>query len=432
MLRYIAFAMVLVSLTGAVNEQGAPTDHWTLARVINHGLQHAPRIQAVNERLKAASLRSSGSEAAYLPSLDFGASHGVARALPSDGESPYRSNFNLTLSQKIYDNGETGLNLDVSRIGHDRATLAALQAREQFVLDVASAFYHLCSVRLSLTVSGAKLKSVEKQRRALKQQVEQGFKTPRDLVRLDALQQRAQTSIIDAEAAVKKAVADLVRLSGIDGPVTAESFALISPAATEPVFPALPSWEQTFEARLAKFDDHQADKEIELLRRKNGPEVYVTAQGGYGASDYMGTGEPIYDRDAASLSAMVELKYNLWDGGRKSRDLGAALADKAADAATRRDTLAQLKANLDTLGIDRDRKLAALKSARLLMTMERQSYKDLETAYREGKTTYLDLVTALDSVTQAELSHDAAYFALLELSAKFRYYEGTTYETLAR
>src|SRR5690606_31479553 len=136
----------------------------------------------------------------------------------------------------------TGLGVDLSRIGHDRAGLAALQAREKFVLDVASGFYRLSSAKRSLTVSTARLKSVEKQRRALKQQVEQGFKTPRDLVRLDALQQRAQTTIIDAEAAVKTAVAHLVRLTGMDDGVAADDFELISPGTELPAFPPLPAW----------------------------------------------------------------------------------------------------------------------------------------------------------------------------------------------
>ncbi len=434
----IALAMTAVFLLGA----NAPTDTsatWTLARTVDHGLEHAPRLQAVSELLKAANFKAESKAADYLPSLDVGATHGVSRDIPerepapgAPETSPYRSQFNVTLSQKIYDNGETGLGIDLGRIGRDRATLAALQAREAFVRDVAMAFYRLSFARLSLATSETKLKTVEKQRSALKQQVQQGFRTPRDLVRLDADVQKARSTIFDAEASVKTAVAALRRLAGIETELTAADFELLKPGTSEPELPALPTVDKTFEARLQKFADDEAGKQVELLRKQHGPQVFVTAAADYGASGYMGTGDTIPERDGSNVSAMVEFKYNLWDGGRKSRDMSAALAENAAAAATRRDELAELRNKLDGLAIDKDRKLASLRTAKALMAMERESYDYLDKAYREGKTTYLDLVTALDNLTRAQQMYDAAYFDLLDLAAQYRYYEGTTYETLAR
>ena len=425
-LKAVLAALLAFSSPYAFGEtSGGP---WTLERVIEQGIQSSPRLKATSERLRAASLRAESAGLNYLPSLDFTANHGIGYYLPEPvpEPNPYRSQFGLTLSQNIYDNGKTSISADLGRLNRDLAALTAQQVREQFILDVTNAFFQLSVAQLFSDIGTAKLKIVEKQYRLLKNQVEQGFRSPRDLMRLDAQAEKTRVSNISSEAQVAILINQLAMLTGIEGVLKVTDFELIKPGKNIPALPETADAAKSFESRLQKIQQELSVTEIDLLKRQYGPQVFVTAAAGYGASDYIGSGSPVYDRDQVELSAMVEFKYNLWDGGRERKALGAALADQAAAAATRDESLATLTTKVDSLAIEKTKRLASLSTAKRLLDLEENSYQYLEKAYREGKTTYLDLVTGLDNLTQAQLGHARAYFDLLELAAQYRYYEGAS------
>ena len=401
---------------------------WTLERVIQHGIESSPRLRASNERLRAASLRADRSSLNYLPSLDFTANHGVGYYLPEPvpEPNPYRSRVGLSLSQKIYDNGKTSIGADLGRLSRELAVLAVEQIREAFVLDVTNAYFELSIAQLYLNIGAAKLKIVEKQHRLLKKQVEQGFRSPRDLMRLDAQAQRTRGSIIDSEAQVTNLINQLAMLSGIDPNIKVSDFDLIKPGNKIPGLPATADVARSYESRLQKIQQDISATEVDLIKKQFGPQVFVTAAADYGASDYIGSGVSIYDRDRVELSAMVEFKYNLWDGGREKKELGAVLADQAAVTATRDESLATLSTKVDALATKKTQLLAGFSTAKRLLELEESSYQYLEKAYREGKTSYLDLVTGLDNSTQAQLGYASAYFEILKLAAQYRYYEGAS------
>ncbi len=410
------------------------SSQWTLERVIQHGVQRSPRLRASNERLRAASLRAERSELNYLPSLDFTANHGFGYYLPEPvpEQNPYRSQFGLSLSQNIYDNGKTGIAAELSRLNREIAALASQQIKEQFILDVTNAYFELSIAHLNLNIGVAKLKIVEKQHRLLKNQVEQGFRSPRDLMRLDAQAQRTRGSIIESEAQVTNLINQLAVLSGIDRGLKIADFEMIKPSSKIPELPEAADIGKSFESKMQKIQQDIGRTEVDLLKRQYGPQFFVTAAADYGASNYIGSGVPAYERDRVELSAMLEFKYNLWDGGREKKDLGAALADQAAAAATRDESLANLSIKIDALSVDKAKRLAGFSTAKRLLELEENSYQYLEKAYREGKTSYLDLATGLENLTQAQLGYARAYFQILELSAQYRYYEGASNEVLAK
>jgi outer membrane protein TolC len=291
---------------------------------------------------------------------------------------------------------------------------------------VTNAFFELSVAQLYLDIGTAKLKIVEKQHRLLKNQVEQGFRSPRDLMRLDAQAQKARVNNISSEAQVANLISQLAVLTGIERGLNVTDFALVKPGKTIPELPETADAAKSFESRLQKIQQELSFVEIDLVKHQYGPQIFVSAAASYGASDYVGSGSQIYERDRVELSAMVEFKYNLWDGGRERKDLGAALADQAAAAATRDESLAILVTKVEALNIEKTKRLASFSTAMRLLDLEENSYQYLEKAYREGKTTYLDLVTGLDNLTQAQLGYARAYFDILELAAQYRYYEGSS------
>jgi len=415
--------------------EGAPSgSQWTLERVIQHGIQSSYRLKASSERLQAANLRAEISSLNYLPSLDFNASHGASQYFPTlePKPNPYRSQVGLSLRQNIYDNGKTSRVVEIGRLKKELAFLTAQQIKEQFVLDVSNAYFELSIAKLFLDIGTAKLNIVERQHRLLKNQVEQGFRSPRDLMRLDAQAQKSRVGIIDTEAQVTNLIGRLAALAGIDRDLKIADFEVLKPQNKVPELPTAASLDKTFESRLQKIQQELGNAEVDLLKRQFGPQLFVTASAGYGASDYIGSGVQIHERDRAEVSAMVEFKYNLWDGGREKKEIRAALVDQAAAAADRGESLSTLLAKIQTLSVERTKRLVGLTTAKRLLELEESSYQYLEKDYRQGKTSYLDLVTGLENLTHAQLGYARAYFDVLELAAQYRYYEGTSDEVFIK
>ena len=431
-IKAVLAALLLLSSPYALGEDSGSL--WTLERVIQRGIQSSPRLRASSERLRAAGLRAERSNLNYLPSLDFTANHGIGYYLPEPipEPNPYRSQLGLSLSQNIYDNGKTSIGADLGRLNRELAVLTVEQIREQFVLDVTNAYFELSIAQLYLNIGAAKLIIVEKQHRLLKKQVEQGFRSPQDLMRLDAQAQRTRGSIIDSEAQVTSLINHLAVLSGIGRGLKVRDFELIKPGSKIPELPATADVARSFESRLQKIQQDISGAEVDLIKRLFGPQVFVTAAADYGASGYLGSGAPVYERDRVELSAMLEFKYNLWDGGREKKELGAALADQAAVTAIRDESLATLATKVDALATQKTQRLAGLSTAMRLLELEERSYQYLEKAYRKGKTSYLDLMTGLDNLTQSQLGYAHAFFEILKLAAQYRYYEGASNEVLVK
>ncbi len=65
-----------------------------------------------------------------------------------------------------------------------------------------------------------------------------------------------------------------------------------------------------------------------------------------------------------------------------------------------------------------------------LLGLEEESNRLVETQYREGKVTYLDLITSLNNLLSAKVQFYTAYFETMQNLTKHRYYEGSIYESL--
>ena len=68
--------------------------------------------------------------------------------------------------------------------------------------------------------------------------------------------------------------------------------------------------------------------------------------------------------------------------------------------------------------------------SRELLGMQEESNHLLEQQYREGKVSYLDLITSLDGLLNSKVQFCSSYFEVLQNLAKYDYYKGQIYESL--
>jgi outer membrane protein TolC len=93
--------------------------------------------------------------------------------------------------------------------------------------------------------------------------------------------------------------------------------------------------------------------------------------------------------------------------------------------------LLDINAQIKNLMVDLSRLTQNYKLSQELLSLEEESNRNLETQYREGKVTYLDLITSLNSLLDAKVQFYSSYFEALQGVAKHKYFEGRIYETIS-
>ena len=93
-------------------------------------------------------------------------------------------------------------------------------------------------------------------------------------------------------------------------------------------------------------------------------------------------------------------------------------------------TLLDATAKVENVMMDVSRLRASFNLNLQLLQLENESFGYVQSDYREGSASYLDLVTALSDLLDAKQRYYTAYYDVLGTLAIYRYYEGTLYETL--
>jgi outer membrane protein TolC len=411
----------------------------TLTDAVAYALEHAPALASARLSVDLRALETDNAEARRYPSLDVEADHGLARNYPDPApapETPYTSKLALTLTQPLYDNGETSTRIAIARTNSDVATLTVLKTRDDLVLDVVKAWYRVSGAALALAIKREQRDLLDQQMRQFVIQYKQGLKPKQDYLRFDADAQRAVIDVQSAEGELRNAQIDLARAMGRDVAASEPvEVATLDPAAarkqTLEIPKTVPDVDRSWLVRLAQLEDAATGQEVELTRRKNRPEVTLSSGASYQLGNYLNSPDPIYTHDGASWQVALGVKYNLWDGGTRSRDIALAEGSRRAkqlDVEGQRRTLA---AQLSGLMIDLGNLAASRALSERLLTTEEESYASLQSEYRQGRVAYLDLTKGLSDLLAARLGFYATHISLLTTLATYRYHEGTLYDRLA-
>lgn len=410
----------------------------SLADAVRYAVEHSARIAAGRTLASVASLQEDNARSKLFPSLDLSATHGFEKSVPSPAiepaGAPVVSQLSLTLSQPIYDNGETWTRRDIASLTRELAELTARKTRDDVVLEVAKSFYRLSLHDILLGIKRHQLELLDKQFRLMQTQYRQGLRTKKDFLRLKSEVQRAAIAVQDADAVRRDA--EIVLRSAIgqevaSGPLAIRVLTAEEAARADPVFPgAAPDLAGAYQRRLYKIEAAVAEKNIELVRRKNSPEVTLGSGVSYANSGYLGGDAPFYATDSLSWNVLLGVKYNLWDAGSRRRDVDVAEGQRLAQDLQAKVQLATLDAEVASLMTSLQGLQSSHKLNRELMQLESESYKHLEEEYRQGRVAYLDLITALADLLKSRVSYYSTYVSILEGLAQFRYHEGTLYEAL--
>lgn len=398
--------------------------------LVEFGLEYAPSMKVSRNNLQSSQLATQNSFAAFLPSLDVSASHGYQDGDPSSITNPWGSRLNVGLTETLYDNGSNLINYDMAKTTEAKARLEFEKERNAFCLKILAEFHNYSETLSLYEIEKVQHETLQRQYKSLEGKYLRGEKTRTEYLRFKAKLQRSELTLMSSENDIANSLSNLKALVGFTGAdlevepleITVESMDL-SPA---PVIPVQQHFESTIAAKAKAINAYEA----RLVERKHYPQVYLTAGLSYTNSDYLGGRDAFEASGQTSWNSLLTLKYNIWDWGRRRRDVAVAQLSKENSNATLDLQLLNLQSSLSRLVVDLNQQKNNFRLNQELVKLESSNYKSIVTDYRNGIATFLDLDKAIADLTSARQSLTRNYFRLRQLMAEYQYHTGKLYENI--
>ncbi|MGE4133976.1 MAG: TolC family protein [Bdellovibrionales bacterium] len=408
----------------------------SLGKLIRLAEENAPSIRKVRFDLEQADLEYRSARAKFLPTLDLTSTHGLRDVFPDDGQGTlWDSSLKLSLSETLYDNGEsiTGYRLAATR--KRRLTLEYQLERDNQLLRLALLYYDWSAAHQDHQIAESKRDLLRRQFKFLEAQYKQGIKTKRDVLRIETEVRRLDLDLLKRDNDIANTTRRMAAIAGLEPETLAASAILPEPAEFEgkskaPTEVAPLKVDEHRRAQILKEQEKEAELETRLVERKYWPELGLTAEVYDSYADYLDTGKSMQDARTWGWSTLLTLNYTILDWGIERRSLEIARVKEKAVRNTNFQTILDLKVSLNDVILRLKELAETLRLARELYEIEQQSYSILQAEYRNGRATYLDLITNLNSSVDARSKVASAYFELAKQKLNYSFHRGTIYEEL--
>jgi len=429
---------MLLTLLILANVHGAETHPLTgssLSRLMTLAEDNSPAIRKSQAVLEQAQLELKSARAKFFPSLDLESKHGPTGVDPSASDKQtniWTSQTVLKLTEKFYDNGEsiTGYKRAVNALEQKR--LEYELQRDEHLLKLANTYYDWSSSWQDRQIADNKRDLLRRQFNILEAQYKQGLKTKRDVLRIETEVRRLQIDLLRRDNELEVTIQRLCALAGITPEVLKKAGVSTEEAKIDGPIPSGPWPEVSYadhrRVKIFRFRSRDAELQTRLKERVYLPTVALTGEATAGYYNYYEAS--VANTDYWGWNAMLTMTYNLWDWGTRSRDMQIARINER-----------HVKADNDQAGLDLNIELRdvwlklrefaeTVKMTKELLTIEQQSYNILEAEYRNGRATYLDLITNLNTLIDARSKFASTFFNLKKQQAVYAFHKGTLYEDL--
>ncbi len=404
----------------------------TLETAVKSALNASPTYITAKNSLEVANLEAENAAAVFYPNLDLSASHGV-RGIDPDAtgltaRTPIVSGTTLTLTENLYDNGESYKRHQIADYRYELAKINFQRSKAQVIRSVALAYYRYVLATQNLEFTRKNFNELERLGKLVTNQFYQGLKTRKDFLSFKTRTQRSRLEVLDAERTIVSSRTELLTLIGYspNDPVVLDT-------TVRPVLPKGPlttqiSNEDLFEARGLSLQREIGALEVKIAKRKYWPELSLVGAASYGSSAYIDTGRTWDDNDVSQWSVLLNLKFNIIDWGIRSRNIKIAASNSNSDEQAAREDLLQAQRDLEVFKLEVARAEETYRLSKELQKLEEDTFKLLERDYRSGQTTYLELVTGLANLLDAQARGQQADYRQADLYLRWKYYKGTLSE----
>lgn len=410
------------------------TKKLSLEEAVRFAVAHSPKLNTFQRQANITEFTRKNVMAAFLPSLDLSTTHGIKRDHPLTIANPWQSEFNLDLTENLYDNGQNITQYRLARLGETQATEQFLLERDRLSRDVTAQYLRFSLAARTLEMQQLQFDLIRKQFDLVARGYRQGWKTQQDFLRFKAQLSRTE---LDIETARLSAVQEEMKLKTLIAvPLEEDASFQFQPVGDVSAIPNIPSETPSLkthrEYRIAERLREIASLETTLVRRKIWPEIYLKSGAGYRSSNYINSGATFSQNDKVDWNAMLELRFNLWDWGTRSRNTSIALERELIQENEASIRVLDLREELVRLMLELKVKQKDFELSRDLLQLERKNLSSLTLDYRQGKTGYLDYISAVQSVGTAQIRYFSSLYDLRQALYNYLYHQGTLYEAIQK
>lgn len=425
--------MILLLLVGFLPTVsfGSTLDfHQTLERA----LSRSPEFQTQKLKRDNARLETKNAWFALLPTADLQASHTYlqqntsAYFIPEYRHLPWSNQAGLTVKENLYDNGVTWRKARSAELNEDLQDLALESAQARLKINVAKAYFDMSLAVAVLELQRQQIQTLNTQFRTIESRYRQGLSSNRDYLRIKAQGQSSEIGLLSQEIELNQAKQALRTLIGENEATEFQPLRLpkgLPPAVRGPIDP-----EQSYEFKSANLRDRISEITAESAERLFWPRLSLQGSYNYTVPQYLGDNVAGVDNPYWNLQFMIVLEYRLWDWGSTSRTVQIAGNQERIDKLTQ--DSGRLKVRQDLIQLESQLELLrrSYSVSQQILQANQEAFESLNRGYRDGKISYLDLITSLNSVYSSRSQDIGLRFNILKTQLEWAYYQGNIDEIL--
>jgi len=387
---------------------------------IQKALNYHPDIKRFILQVTSAQEGVKGSRSDYLPQLHLNAEYDPQRTyvLPQNGQ------FNtidsdgwqagVVLNQKIWDFGKTLSAIDAAKADTKIATLSLTDAKALLAYNVKLQYNLMVVQRKAVEVRQKDLEAKEALYKQSDAMVKQGMKTRADSTRFLSAYYVAQDNLSIAEASFEKARVALSLYIGeaVSNDVTLQEDVLSSTQHEEVSYSDLAN--SNPQLLSVKESLHKSSLVYESVHASHYGSIDAVAS--YNHQDTLNT----YDATLVGITLTIPL----YVGGRISAQAQQAkLAEESAKANYDSRSLA-LQQELQALQVDLGRYEKTIEAKKAQLEASKETMTLLNARYKEGLSTYIEVLDATALYLNAELGLLEAYYSRGVIINRVDYLQG--------
>jgi outer membrane protein TolC len=407
---------------------------YTLADLIDLAERHNPETRYAWQQAKARAAQLGIARSEWYPTIAALAVANTARVRVLLNSTFYRQtygNFSPELHAEylVFDFGGRTGTIDAAKWNLLAADLSFNDTHRRIIFRVMSAYYRLLNAQGLRQAAEVSLRNAEAVEADAQDRLKHGLATKPDVLEAQASTAQAEYDLQDAIGAEEIAHGDLAAV--LDLPADTEFQVQKVSALEMPTQLADSVREETqraleqrpdLKALLAKVK--AANATIRHQRSAYFPTLSLNGEGGetrqYGQQDLLPPGYA----GGETWDASLELKWTLFEGGRRRNEVAQALAQRAAAQAqigTLRDQIAN---EVWAAHTDVETALRQRQAALALVTSAEQSYDAARESYNYGVRNILDVIAAQKALARARAEDVTARTQLLLQTAKLAFQTG--------
>lgn len=388
---------------------------------------------AAKTELEKARLQENVTRSSFLPDLRLESSFSYDYQTSARNQESVGSRAGIESKWTIYDNGASWREFKIKKLNTQLAKIQEQSVRDRVVFESLNRFSSAWIARRRREITERRLALLNSQFSLTETQFRQGLKARRDFQRLKSETQRARLDLERQSNLEKDTLEELQRFLGLRDALSWGALGEFSAeqTLTQLRAPQLPKDQgKALGVLSAQVQTEISQITLNQTKATLWPELSFGVGAAYGSDDFTSRGTSWSDQERFSTQANIGLSWMLWDWmGRRSSNqqnvLGLKLSHKKMDQSQ-----IDFLNSLGKLERERLRLEKSVGLVRDIYNIELSTFKDIESEYREGRASYLDLISSLDRRTQAELDlEQETQRAILNL-AEYYQLSGDLYATI--